>query len=251
MKKKAQEYYQEKINNFYDKKDRILSQDNIDIKEIKNIHITGSCGKAMASISGLFSDGGFNVSGSDSECKPPMSIILDNLNLKYNNYNPKNIKNKDLIVVGNVCTPNNIEVLAAKKNNTPQVSGAESVEKFFIGDKKSLVVAGTHGKTSTSSLLSHIFLTAKKPTGFLVGGVLENYNTSYKYEKNDSGYFIIEGDEYDTAYFDKAPKFLHYKPYKTIITSVEFDHADIYKNLTDYRQAFKFLSQETKSEIII
>jgi UDP-N-acetylmuramate: L-alanyl-gamma-D-glutamyl-meso-diaminopimelate ligase len=248
MKKEAQQYYRKKLETFTDKKDRVLNNVDFDIKEVEEVHISGSCGKAMASVAGLFADSGFSVSGSDDACHPPMSIVLDNLGLEYKGFDIENIKNSDVIVVGNVCSPSNIECVHARKNNIPQISGAAAVGEFFIANKKSLVVAGTHGKTTTTSMLAHVFLESKNNPAFLIGGVLQGINTSYSIGDENSEYFIIEGDEYDTAYFDKAPKFLHYKPYISVITSVEYDHADIYKNIDDYRQAFAFLAEETHSD---
>jgi UDP-N-acetylmuramate: L-alanyl-gamma-D-glutamyl-meso-diaminopimelate ligase len=247
---KEKEYYKNKIKKLPDYKKRVFKNPDFNIKKIKNIHISGACGKFMASISGLFKDAGFNVSVSDSECKPPMSIILKNLKLKCNSFDTKNLKKTDLLIVGNVCSPDFIEPKYARKNNIPQISGSESLEKFFIKNKKSIIVSGTHGKTTTTSLLINLFQEAKKKPGFLVGGVLQKKNKSYNLGKN-SDYFIMEGDEYDTAYFDKSPKFLYHNPTITIITSVEFDHADIYTDIKDYRKSFKFLSQKTLKKIFI
>ena len=248
MKQKAEQYYKEKLESFEDSGDRIFTNSDFDIEKVKNVHVSGACGKAMASVAGLFSDAQFTISGSDAACHPPMSIVLDNLGLEYKDFNAENIKNTDVVVAGNVCSPSNPECVYARENNIPQISGAEAVGKFFISDKKSIVVAGTHGKTTTTSLMIHVFTEAAKNPAFLVGGVLGKYNTSYNIGDENTEHFIIEGDEYDTAYFDKAPKFLHYKPYISIITSVEYDHADIYKNVTDYRQAFMFLAEETHKD---
>lgn len=251
MKKEARKFYNEKINNFKDKKDRIFENPKYEVEDIKNIHISGACGKAMASIAGLFKQSGFEVSGSDSKCYPPMSLVLENIGLEYKDFGETNLKEKDLIVVGNVCSPDFEEPKFARENKITQISGAEALGKFFIKDKKSIVCCGTHGKTTTTSLMVDLFKTAQKEPGFLVGGVVEKYNTSYDTGSENTKYFISEGDEYDTAYFDKAPKFLHYKPYLSIITSVEFDHADIYKDFEEYKKAFKFLAEETKKYILI
>ncbi len=248
MKKKAQEYYQKKLLKFKDRDKRIFSNPELSDEDIKRVHISGACGKAMASIAGLFKDAGYKLSGSDNDCQPPISLVLDDLGLEYNDYSKNNLKEVDLLVVGNVCRPDNPEVVHAREKNIPQVSGAEAVGRFFIKDKKSIVVAGTHGKTTTTSLLTTIFLEAQKNPAYLIGGVLQKNNRSYSLGNGRTEHFIIEGDEYDTAYFDKAPKFLHYKPHISLITSVEFDHADIYENLEDYRRAFKFLIEETADE---
>jgi UDP-N-acetylmuramate: L-alanyl-gamma-D-glutamyl-meso-diaminopimelate ligase len=251
MKREAFEYYQTKLNKFSDKNDRIFERVYFEKDKIKKVHISAVCGKAMASIAGLFRESGYELSGSDADCQPPMSIILDNLNLTCQKFNSENLKEIDLMVVGNVCRPNNPEAIFARKNKIPQISGAEAIGEFFIDQKKSIVVAGTHGKTTTTSLLAEIFLEAEKAPAFLIGGVLQKSQKSYSVGSEKTEHFIIEGDEYDTAYFDKAPKFLHYRPYISLITSVEFDHADIYDNLNDYRQAFKFLIQETRGAILI
>ncbi len=245
MKKEAENYYLKKIQNYNDWKERLKAQRNFNIENIKKIHISGACGKFMASLSSFLKEKGYSITLSDKECNPPMSLVLDKMNLKCLKFDENNLKDIDLFVVGNACSLSNPEVQFAIKHKIPQASGPEIIGKFFIENKKSIVISGTHGKTTTSSLLSCIFGNSNKKTDFLVGGVIEKYQNSYLYNKNKKAeYFIIEGDEYDTAYFDKSPKFLHYKPHILIITSLEFDHADIYKDFDDYKQSFSFLIDE-------
>ncbi len=251
MKKEAAIYYEKKLNSFLDREERILKQEGLNLDGVKNVHISAACGKAMASVAGLFIDSGYKVTGSDTVCYPPMSNVLEDIGLEYSDFDKKNIDNKDLVVIGNVCSPSFEEPKYARENNITQISGAEAVGEIFMRNKKTIVCAGTHGKTTTTSMAVEVFRRFHSEPGFLIGGVLESDGKSYSIGDKESRHFIIEGDEYDTAYFDKAPKFLHYKPSISIITSVEFDHADIYKDIDEYRKAFEFLAQETKDKILI
>ena len=206
--------------------------------DIKDVYLVGICGTGMGSLAGLFHEAGYTVRGSDAATWPPMSIRLAELGIPVKEgFSSTNLSPvPDLTVVGNACTPTHEEAAFARDNNFTQMSLPEAVAHFFIRDRRSLVVAGTHGKTTTTSLLAHVFSSAGKSPGFLVGGVMNNGNSSYSVGKGE--HFIIEGDEYDTAYFDKQPKFMHYRPQTVIVTSVEFDHADIYHSMDDYRDAF-------------
>ncbi len=192
----------------------------------------------MGSVAGLFKQAGFNVRGSDRGAYPPMSDRLAEMGIDFHKgYSKDNLDPiPDLLIVGNACTPTHEEASRAREENFVQLSFPEAVSKYFIADRESIVVAGTHGKTTTTGLATHTFLVAGKDPGFLIGGVLKNENTSYAIGKGNV--FIIEGDEYDCAYFDKRPKFLHYKPKVGIVTSMEHDHIDIYPTFEDYREAF-------------
>lgn len=226
--------------------------------EIKKVHITGVCGKATSSLAGLFAEEGYEVSGSDIGCYPPASDLIERLNIKfYEGFSEDNVKDKDLTIVANMFGPDsNPEVSYVRENNLPQLSMSEAIAEFFIKDKTSIVICGTHGKTTTTGLCAHVFLNAGRNPGFLVGGVAvptsngiteTSFSAGIK-DKNgtlpESKHFIIEGDEYDTAYFDKAPKFLHYKPKVVVVTSLEFDHADIYSDFDEYKKSFVFLAEE-------
>lgn len=205
---------------------------------IQTVFLVGICGTGMGSLAGLFHQAGYSVSGSDAATWPPMSERLAEMNIPVREgFNAANLAfGPDLTVIGNACTPTHVEAAAARDGGMVQLSFPEAVAHFFIRDRRSLVVAGTHGKTTTTSLLAHVFKTSGRDPGFLVGGVMNNDNVSYAV--GSGPHFIIEGDEYDTAYFDKRPKFMHYRPTTAIVTSIEFDHADIYTSMDDYRAAF-------------
>ncbi|MFA6297308.1 MAG: Mur ligase family protein [Candidatus Paceibacterota bacterium] len=248
MRQQARDYYDRKIAGFTDSQDRIFKR-NIpeDISNIKKIHLSGVCGTAVGSLASLLSKKGYTLSGSDTGCYPPMSDLIKELGIEFKEgFKEENVVGAELVVIGNVCGTNNPEAKYAREHNIPTLSLSEAIEKFFIKGKKSLVVAGTHGKTTTTGLLAHVFKDAGFKPGYMIGGVMQGGEESSAV--GDGNYFIIEGDEYDTAYFDKAPKFLHYAPYSTIITSLEFDHVDIYKDLKEYTEAFEFLVQEIPPE---
>jgi UDP-N-acetylmuramate: L-alanyl-gamma-D-glutamyl-meso-diaminopimelate ligase len=209
--------------------------------EKKHIHLIGICGTAMASLAGMLKQRGFKVTGSDTAAYPPMSDFLDSLQIPvYQPFAVANLKSKpDLIVVGNAISRGNIELEHVLDERLPFCSLPQILHDEFLRGKEVLVVAGTHGKTTTTSMLSWIFHTSGHQPSFLIGGIAENFGSSFAL--GQGRYFILEGDEYDTAFFDKGPKFLHYFPDAVILTSVEFDHADIYKDLDAVETAFKRL----------
>ena len=208
-------------------------------KEIKNIYIIAICGTGMASLAGLLKKAGYHVTGSDANVYPPMSTLLENAGIAIKpGYKKENITGEiDLVVVGNAVSKDNEEVLAVQEAGIPYISMPQALSRFFLEGRKSLVVTGTHGKTTTSSMLSWVLEACGKKPGFMVGGWLKNFDTNHKLPEGD--WFITEGDEYDTAFFDKGPKFLHYQPYAAILTSIEFDHADIYRDLEHIKDAFR------------
>lgn len=234
---KSEEYYLEKLKRFSDSKDRIFERPEIP-EDIKNIHITPICGKAMTPLAGLLTLKGYNITGSDSDCFPPMSNVLAKLNIKPKEFNIENVKTADVLVVGNACTPSNVEASYARENNLPQMSISEALHHFIMKDKTRLVVSGTHGKTTTTGLLAHIFEEAGREPGFSIGGTMRGKDETYALGEGD--YFIIEGDEYNISYFDRGPKFLSYKAHGGIVNSLEYDHVDIYDDFNDYKQAFVF-----------
>src|SRR5437588_1774980 len=195
----------------------------------------------MASLAGILKQRGFQVSGSDAAAYPPMSDMLRSLNIPVAEpYAESNLKPRpDLVVVGNAISRGNVELEHVLDHHIPLRSLPHVLHENFLRGRESIVVAGTHGKTTTTSMLSWIFQVAGKNPSFLIGGVAENFGTSFALRQ--SKHFILEGDEYDTAFFDKGPKFLHYFPDSVILTSVEFDHADIYKDLDAVEIAFKRL----------
>jgi UDP-N-acetylmuramate: L-alanyl-gamma-D-glutamyl-meso-diaminopimelate ligase len=210
--------------------------------EIKTVHLIAICGTGMGSFAGLLREAGFKVTGSDENVYPPMSTQLDNWGIPVmQGYKPENLShNPDLVIVGNVCRRENPECTAARDLNLRTMSFPQALSQFFLSDRHPIVVTGTHGKTTTSSLLATILELAGQDPSFMIGGVLANFEGNFKL--SDSKYFIVEGDEYDTAYFDKGPKFLHYQPHSAILTSIEFDHADIFRDLDHVIEAFdKFI----------
>ncbi|MFL6216107.1 MAG: UDP-N-acetylmuramate:L-alanyl-gamma-D-glutamyl-meso-diaminopimelate ligase [Blastocatellia bacterium] len=207
----------------------------------KHYHLIGICGTAMASLAGMLVAQGHTVTGSDENVYPPMSLELERLGIPVvEGYRPDNLRQRpDVVVVGNAISRGNPEleyVLNEKMNYT---SMAAVVKENFIRGHHSIVFAGTHGKTTTTSLMAWAMERAGANPSFLIGGVAENFNSSFRV--TDSRYFVIEGDEYDTAYFDKGPKFMHYLPDTVILNNVEFDHADIYRDLDAVKFAFSRL----------
>ena len=212
----------------------------------KHIHLSGICGTAMASIAGLLQLQGHRITGSDKAAYPPMSDLLRSLGIPVMEpYSESNLDPvPDLVVIGNALSRGNPEVERVLDERIPFASMAALVHDEFLKGRESLVVAGTHGKTTTTSMLSWIYQVAAHENSafepsFLIGGVAENFGTSFQLRPTRT--FIIEGDEYDTAFFDKGPKFLHYFPDALILTHVEFDHADIYADLEAVKTAFKRL----------
>jgi UDP-N-acetylmuramate: L-alanyl-gamma-D-glutamyl-meso-diaminopimelate ligase len=212
----------------------------------KHIHLIGICGTAMASLAGLLQLEGHRISGSDKAAYPPMSDLLQSLGIPIlEPYSEANLDPApDLVVIGNALSRGNPELERVLDERMPFTSMAALVREEFLKGRRSLVVAGTHGKTTTTSMLSWIYQVASHENpalepSFLIGGVAENFNSSF--QLRPTGTFIIEGDEYDTAFFDKGPKFLHYFPDALILTHVEFDHADIYADLEAVKVAFKRL----------
>ena len=207
----------------------------------KHIHLIGICGTAMASLAGMLAERGFRVTGSDSAAYPPMSDFLRSLGIPISQpFAAENLRPApDLVVIGNAISRGNVELEHVLDARIPFCSLPQLLHDEFLRDKEVLVVAGTHGKTTTTSMLSWIFEVAGTKPSFLIGGIAENFGRSF--QLGEGKYFILEGDEYDTAFFDKGPKFLHYFPDAVILTSVEFDHADIYKDLDAVETAFKRL----------
>ena len=207
----------------------------------KHIHMIGIGGSAMAPLAGMLRESGFKVTGSDAGVYPPASTLLESLQIPYaSSFDAKNLTpSPDLIVVGNAISRGNVEVEEMLDHRLPHRSLPEILEEEFLPGRHSIVVSGTHGKTTTTAMLAWIFHVANKRPNFLVGGVAENFGKSYGLAGGPD--FILEGDEYDSAYWDKAAKFFHYQPDDLIITSVEFDHADIYANFEVYQLAFRRL----------
>ncbi len=207
----------------------------------KHIHLIGICGTAMASLAGMLKRRGFRVTGSDAAAYPPMSDFLRELSIPVAQpFDARNLDPRpDLVVVGNAMSRGNVELEYLLDQRIPFCSMPQLLHDEFLVGKEVLVVAGTHGKTTTTSMLAWIFHEAGLEPSFLIGGIAENFGSSF--HLGAGKHFILEGDEYDTAFFDKGPKFLHYFPDSIVLTSVEFDHADIYKDLDAVETAFKRL----------
>jgi UDP-N-acetylmuramate:L-alanyl-gamma-D-glutamyl-meso-diaminopimelate ligase len=210
----------------------------------KHIYLIGICGTAMASLAGMLRQQGHEVTGSDAAAYPPMSDLLQSLGITVHEpYAERNLDRRpDLVVVGNAISRGNVELERVLDERIPFCSLASMLHDEFLAGREPLIVAGTHGKTTTTSMLAWIYETAsaRNPQfapSFLIGGVAENFSTSFMVRPTKP--FILEGDEYDTAFFDKGPKFMHYFPDSAILTHVEFDHADIYADLAAVKIAFK------------
>src|SRR5450631_3289614 len=213
---------------------------------LRHIHLSGICGTAMASLAGLLQLQGHRITGSDKAAYPPMSDLLRELGIPVlEPYAEANLDSKpDMVVIGNALSRGNPEVERVLDERIPFTSMAALLREEFLVGRESLVVAGTHGKTTTTSILAWIYQVASRETpalepSFLIGGVAENFGSSFQLRPTRT--FILEGDEYDTAFFDKGPKFLHYFPDALILTHVEFDHADIYADLEAVKTAFRRL----------
>jgi UDP-N-acetylmuramate: L-alanyl-gamma-D-glutamyl-meso-diaminopimelate ligase len=214
--------------------------------QTKHIHLIGICGTAMASLAGMLKEQGHRVTGSDTAAYPPMSEMLAGLGIPIHEpYAEANLEPRpDLVIVGNAISRGNVELEYVLDTRIPFTSMAAVLHDEFIQGRESLVVTGTHGKTTTTSMLAWIYEVASRTDAalapsFLIGGVAENFGTSFRVRQTRP--FLLEGDEYDTAFFDKGPKFLHYFPDAAILTHVEFDHADIYPDLAAVKTAFKRL----------
>ncbi len=211
------------------------------MSEAKHVHVIGIAGSAMAPLAGMLREHGFRVTGSDSGVYPPASTLLESLGIAYyNTFDAAHLRPPPhLAVIGNVIARGNPELEEVLDRRIPYRSLPEMLEEVFLPGKHSIVVSGTHGKTTTTAMLAWIFQTAGKRPNFLVGGVAENFGKSYGLGGGEE--FILEGDEYETAFWDRGPKFFHYHPDDLIVTSLEYDHADIYPDFETYQLAFRRL----------
>ena len=210
----------------------------------KHFHLIGVCGTAMGSLAGMLKAQGHRVTGSDKAFYPPMGDELQRLGIKtYEGFSPEHLlqdgKPPDVVVVGNATSRGNAELEYVLDHKLRYASMPEVIREYFIRGKHSTVVAGTHGKTTTTSLLAWVMEVGGLDPSFLIGGVAENFGASFKV--TSARHFAIEGDEYDTAYFDKGPKFLHYLPDVVILNNIEYDHADIYPSLEAVMKSFRLL----------
>lgn len=223
-----------------------MSEDNgnvlseIDPRSVSRIHLVGVAGTGMGAFAGMLKAAGYTVTGSDENVYPPMSDMLREWGIEvYTPYSPDNIEraNPDLVVIGNVIRRVNPEATAVRERGLPQMSFPAAFGSLILAKKHSVVIVGTHGKTTTAALMAHVLVDAGLDPSFLVGGVTLNAGGNFRLGKGK--HVVVEGDEYDTAYFDKGPKFLHYRAKTAILTSIEFDHADIYRDMPHYESAFE------------
>lgn len=207
-------------------------------EDVKTIHLVAVCGTGMGALACMLKDLGFEVTGSDQKVYPPMSHFLARKGITVSDgFNGKNISYRpDLVVVGNAVSRENPEVQMMKKMDLNFCSMPQAINGFIAEKKKSIVVTGTHGKTTISAIVAWILSQAGYDPTFIIGGILKDFDSNYRL--GNGAYMVIEGDEYDTAFFDKGPKFRHYAPAMAILTSVEFDHADIFRDLDHVRKAF-------------
>ena len=219
----------------------------IDLKSAAKIHIMGVCGTAMSSLAGLLKEKGYHVCGSDRSFYPPISEELERMGIPtFKGYKAEHIHSDlDLVVVGNVISQNLPEAQALLSSGLPYISLPEALNSFVILGKNTVMVCGTHGKTTISCLSAYVLHECGWNPGFMIGGVSENFKTGFRL--SDSNWFVVEGDEYDTAFFEKTPKCVHYRSTHTLLSNIEFDHVDIYKDIKEVERAFRLLMEKKQS----
>lgn len=215
--------------------------------KVKKVHMIGICGVAMGTLASMFHERGYAVSGSDQNMYPPMSDVLRKSGVQLRTgFSADNIDSPDLVIVGNAISRGNPEVEHVLNARLPYMSMAQALYAFFLHDKEVVAVAGTHGKSTTTALLAHLLEESGMSPSFFVGGVARNYDASYRL--GTGRYFVIEADEYDSAFFEKVPKFVFYRPAHLLLTSLEFDHADIYRDLAEIELWFRRLVNMVPSD---
>ena len=204
------------------------------------VHLIAACGVGMSALAALLKETGHEVTGSDEGVYPPASTLLERLGVAVREgFDPARLDGVDLVVCGNAVRSTNVEATAARERGVRTMSFPQALEELFLVTRKPLVVAGTHGKTTTSSMLAWVLRQNGKDPGYLVGGAPRDLGSNATLGTGD--YFVVEGDEYDSAYFDKEAKFLHYRPWAVVLNAIEFDHADIYRDLDHVKSAFSKL----------
>jgi UDP-N-acetylmuramate: L-alanyl-gamma-D-glutamyl-meso-diaminopimelate ligase len=219
---------------------------------IQKIHLVAACGTGMGTLACMLKQMGYEVTGSDQHVYPPMSDVLVKNNIPlFDRFDAANLDHSpDLVIIGNAVTRENPEAVAVMDRQIPYMSMPQAVNRFVAGNKKIILITGTHGKTTTAAMMAHILTVAGLDPGFMIGGILKDYQSGFRIGNGE--YMVIEGDEYDTAFFDKGPKFMHYDPFVTIMTGVEFDHADIFMDLDHVKSVFAKLAAKvsTSSRVI-
>jgi UDP-N-acetylmuramate: L-alanyl-gamma-D-glutamyl-meso-diaminopimelate ligase len=220
-------------------------------KDIRNIHLIAVCGTGMGALACLLKELGYRVTGSDQNVYPPMSDFLISKGIRlFEGYGADNLNHSpDLVVVGNAVSKDNPEVQAMQAQGVPYCSMPQAINRFAAAGKKQIVVTGTHGKTTTASFIAWMLKCAGLDPSFLIGGIVSDFNSNYRLGQGE--FMVLEGDEYDTAFFDKGPKFIHYVPEIAILTSVEFDHADIFRDLDHIKDTFGRLITGIPSKSIL
>ena len=229
----------------------ILPDNNRIPDKVDSVHLIAICGTAMGALACMLKADGYAVTGSDTNIYPPMSRFLSDQGIPIMaGFDAEHLSHgPDLVIVGNAVTWDNPEAVATADLGLCYCSMPQAVNHFAAAGKRQLLVAGTHGKTTTSALLAWILYHAGRDPSFIIGGLLPNFNSNYRKGAGDC--IVIEADEYDTAFFDKGPKFLHYTPDATILTSIEFDHADIYRDLDHVRSAFNRFVHGMRPEALL
>jgi UDP-N-acetylmuramate: L-alanyl-gamma-D-glutamyl-meso-diaminopimelate ligase len=219
---------------------------------VRRIHLIAACGTAMGALAAMLKESGYLVTGSDHKVYPPISVFLAEKGIVLaDGFDPANITaDTDLVVVGNAVSRDNPEVERMLALGVPYCSMPQALNHFFAAGKDPVVVTGTHGKTTTSAMIAWILHAAGLDPTFMIGGILRNFDSNYRLGRGMP--IVLEGDEYDTAFFDKGPKFLHYIPHLAVLTSIEFDHADIFRDLDHVKSAFdRFLAQAPPQSTLI
>ena len=218
---------------------------------VKHVHLIGVAGTAMAALAGMLTERGFRVTGSDNQLYEPTASLLKNSRVEViASFAPANLTPApDLVVVGNVIPRINPEAVALLQSEIPYLSMPEALWHFFLQNHRVQMIAGTHGKTTSTAMMAHVLNSAGRDPSMLVGGVAKDFGSNYRLGRGRD--FVIEGDEYDTAFFDKGPKFLHYHADGAIITAIEFDHADIYRDLDHVKASFRTLIEQMDSSRVL
>lgn len=224
---------------------------NIFPKKINSIHLTAICGTGMGALAGMLKESGYLVTGSDANVYPPMSTFLAQKGISVTQgFSPDNLShNPDLVVIGNAVSADNPECMAIMEKGLFFCSFPQALNRFFASEKNPLLITGTHGKTTTASILAWIIAAVGLDPTFMIGGILANFKSNH--HVGTGPYMVIEGDEYDTAFFDKGPKFLHYTPSRTILTGIEFDHADIFDDIAQVKAAFSKMVMNLPKESLV
>ncbi len=241
------EYFEAKLRALPDSDVRIFERPALPA-DPQSFHVVGICGTAMGALAGLLRAKGYRVSGSDQVCYPPISTMLETLDvdLHLGNFEAKNIGDADVVIIGNVARAHNPEAAYAREHKLAQATLPDVLREYVFGDAKRIVVAGTHGKTTTTGIAAAVFEAAGVAPGYMIGGVPQG--KEHGFALGGGQYAIFEGDEYDTSYFNKMPKFLQYGAHTGIVTAVELDHLDIYTDFDDYKRAFEFFAEDIPAD---